>query len=99
MSRSVGVRSLRSQKTALWMNIGASYGVEGDASVLRRRPWLLFWLGGEWLGALSGALYLPFEMRHTVHRPTLATAVVSAANVAVCFLSWQLWRRRRTSVA
>ena len=36
MSRSVGVRSLRSQKTALWMNIGVSYGVGGDASVLRR---------------------------------------------------------------
>src|SRR5262252_9729786 len=54
---------------------------------------------GEWLGALSGALYVPFEMRHMVHRPTLATAVVMAANVAVVgFLSWQLWRRRRTSV-
>ena len=55
---------------------------------------------GEWLGALSGALYVPFEMRHMVHQPTLATAVVMAANVAVVgFLSWQLWRRRRTSVA
>jgi len=55
---------------------------------------------GEWLGALSGALYVPFEMRHMVHHPTLATAVVMAANVAVVgFLAWQLWRRRRTSVA
>ena len=55
---------------------------------------------GEWLGALSGALYVPFEMRHLVHQPTLATAVVMAANVAVVgFLSWQLWRRRRTAVA
>ncbi|HEU5297524.1 MAG TPA: DUF2127 domain-containing protein [Burkholderiaceae bacterium] len=55
---------------------------------------------GKWLGALSGALYIPFEMRHMVHRPTLATAVVMAANAAVVgFLSWQLWRRRRTSVA
>ncbi|HET7525320.1 MAG TPA: DUF2127 domain-containing protein [Burkholderiaceae bacterium] len=55
---------------------------------------------GEWLGAMSGALYVPFEMRHMVHHPTLATAVVMAANVAVVsFLSWQLWRRRRTPVA
>jgi uncharacterized membrane protein (DUF2068 family) len=55
---------------------------------------------GEWLGALSGALYVPFEMRHMVHQPTLATAVVMVANVAVVgFLSWRLWRRRRTSFA
>jgi uncharacterized membrane protein (DUF2068 family) len=55
---------------------------------------------GEWLGALSGALYVPFELRHMLHHPTLATAVVIAANIAVVgFLSWQLWRRRRTTVA
>ena len=31
------------------------------------RPW------GEWLGALPGALYVPFELRHLIHSPTLAT--------------------------
>ncbi len=54
-----------------------------------QRPW------GEWLGALSGALYLPFELRHMILRPTLATASVIAANLAVvAFLAWLLWRQR-----
>jgi uncharacterized membrane protein (DUF2068 family) len=51
---------------------------------------------GEWLGAVSGAMYVPFELRHLIHRPTLATAVVIALNLAlVGFLGWQLWSRRR----
>lgn len=55
----------------------------------RERGW------GEWLGALSGALYLPFELRHLIHRPTLAAAIVIGFNVAVVgFLGWQLRRRR-----
>ena len=55
----------------------------------RGRAW------GEWLGALSAALYVPFELRHLIHRPTLAAVVVIAGNVAiVTFLGWQLWRRR-----
>jgi uncharacterized membrane protein (DUF2068 family) len=54
---------------------------------------------GEWLGALSGALYVPFEMRHLIHRPTVATAVVIAANIVVVgFLVWQIWSRRRVSI-
>lgn len=54
-----------------------------------QRPW------GEWLGALSGALYVPFELRHFLHSPGWATAAVMTANVVVVsFLGWQLWRRR-----
>jgi uncharacterized membrane protein (DUF2068 family) len=57
------------------------------------RPW------GEWLGALSGALYVPFELRHLVHRPTLAAAMVVVCNmVIVGFLAWQLRQRRRGMV-
>jgi uncharacterized membrane protein (DUF2068 family) len=53
---------------------------------------------GAWLGALSGALYVPFEWRHLLHRPTLASVVVLAFNVAiVVFLGWQLSRRRRSA--
>lgn len=49
---------------------------------------------GEWLGALSGALYVPFELRHLVHRPTAVPAIVITANVVVVgFLAWQIWRR------
>lgn len=55
---------------------------------------------GEWLGALSGALYLPFELRHMMLRPTFATAAVIAANLAVVgFLAWLLWRQRSARVA
>jgi uncharacterized membrane protein (DUF2068 family) len=54
------------------------------------RPW------GEWLGALSGALYVPFELRHWLHAPTPLGAAVIAVNLAVVgFLGWQLRRRRR----
>jgi uncharacterized membrane protein (DUF2068 family) len=55
----------------------------------RDRAW------GEWMGALSGAIYLPFELRHLAHRPGLLSAAVVVANVLiVAFLAWQLWRRR-----
>ena len=51
---------------------------------------------GEWLGALSGALYVPFELRHLLHRPTWLNAAVLMLNVAVvAFLAWELWRERR----
>jgi uncharacterized membrane protein (DUF2068 family) len=56
------------------------------------------WSGGrwgEWLGAMSGAFYLPFECRHLVHGPSLAGALVIAANMAVVgFLGWRLWSLR-----
>jgi len=49
----------------------------------------------EWLGALSGALYVPLEIAHLLHGATLPTAAVLAANVLmVAFLTWRLWRRR-----
>ncbi len=50
---------------------------------------------GEWLGALSGGLYVPFEIGHLVHRPSVISAVVLAGNVfTVSFLVFLLWRRR-----
>ena len=55
---------------------------------------------GEWLGALSGTLYVPFEVRHLIHRPTAAAGIVIASNIAVVgFLAWQLWHQPRSSVA
>ena len=49
---------------------------------------------GECLGALSGGFYIPFEIGHLMHRPSVISAVVLAGNVfVVSFLVFQLWRR------
>jgi uncharacterized membrane protein (DUF2068 family) len=50
---------------------------------------------GEMLGALSGALYIPFEMRHFMHRPALMAGLVIAGNAFIVgFLVYRLWRNR-----
>ncbi len=50
---------------------------------------------GEWLGALSGGIYIPFEIGHLLHQPSGISAAVLAGNACtVCFLALQLWRRR-----
>ena len=50
----------------------------------------------EWLGALSGAIYIPFEVAHLMHRTTLFNAGVLLANtLMVAFLAFQLWNRHR----
>ena len=49
----------------------------------------------EWLGALSGAIYIPFEIAHLIHRTTLVNAGVLLANIVmVVFLAFQLWKRK-----
>jgi uncharacterized membrane protein (DUF2068 family) len=49
---------------------------------------------GEWLGALSAGIYLPFEFHHLLHHPSLMTGLVLAGNLfLVAFLTVQLWRR------
>jgi uncharacterized membrane protein (DUF2068 family) len=51
---------------------------------------------GEWLGALSGGLYIPFEIGHLVHRPSVINSLVLAGNGCVVgYLVYRLWRRRR----
>ena len=51
---------------------------------------------GEWLGAVSGAIYLPVEIWHQFDRPSWTGAGVFVANlVMVLFLIWRLWRRRK----
>lgn len=51
-------------------------------------------LWAEWLGALSGALYIPLEVAHLMHRTSLINAAVLLANVVIVgFLASQLWRR------
>ncbi|KIF82840.1 tmRNA [Noviherbaspirillum autotrophicum] len=49
---------------------------------------------GEWLGALSGGIYIPFEVNHLLHRPSLINGLVLVGNMfLVAFLTVQLWRR------
>lgn len=48
----------------------------------------------EWLAALSGALYIPLEVAHLVHRTSLVNAAVLFANIGIVgFMAFQLWRR------
>jgi uncharacterized membrane protein (DUF2068 family) len=48
----------------------------------------------EWLAALSGALYIPLEVAHLVHRPSLINAGVLLANIGVvAFMAFQLYFR------
>ena len=52
-------------------------------------------LWGQWFGAMAGAVYIPFEIRHMIQRPSFTTAAVITFNLAVVvYLGWQFWRRR-----
>ena len=56
------------------------------------------WRGAAWgecLGAVSGALYLPLELRNLLNRPTVAAAAVVTLNaILVVVLARQWWRQR-----
>ena len=68
----------------IFLRLLEAYGLWND------RAW------GEWLGALSGALYIPFEIRHLLHRSSVISAAVLAANVFVVgYLVFRLWCRRK----
>ena len=57
--------------------------------------WFDHWWG-ELFGALSGALYVPFELRHLTHRPSLAGAAVLALNLfLIVYLLVALQRKRK----
>lgn len=52
---------------------------------------------GEGLAAASGAVYLPFELRELVHRPSLLSAGLLIVNLAVvAFMIYSLRQRRAT---
>ena len=56
------------------------------------------WLGkawGEWLAALSGGLYIPFELRHLINDPSIISlAVLLFICGVVAFMVQQLMARR-----
>jgi uncharacterized membrane protein (DUF2068 family) len=50
----------------------------------------------EWLAALSGTIYIPFELHHCVARPTLISGGLLVTNVViVIFMARQLWLHRQ----
>jgi uncharacterized membrane protein (DUF2068 family) len=57
------------------------------------------WLGkawGEYLGALSGGIYIPFEVMHFIDEPTWMNAFIVALNaVIVGYLAYALWHRHQ----
>jgi len=56
----------------------------------RGRAW------AEWLGALSGGIYVPIEVFHLIRHATLTRAFVLLGNLCVVlFLSRELWLRHR----
>lgn len=60
-----------------------SYGLWKD------RAW------AEWLAALSGAVYLPLELRHLEQHTTVINGLVLIGNVGVvAYMVIRLWRRR-----
>jgi uncharacterized membrane protein (DUF2068 family) len=50
---------------------------------------------GEWIGALSGGIYLPFEANEAIIRPTAMHLILLIGNVIiVLFLAFHLWKRK-----
>jgi uncharacterized membrane protein (DUF2068 family) len=51
---------------------------------------------GQWVGALSGGVYVPFELWHLSNRPSLVGVLVLVSNLGIVgFLVYLLWRERR----
>jgi len=54
----------------------------------------------EWLAALSGGIYVPFELNHFLHQTTLINGGVLSINVGIVgFLLFALWQRRNSALA
>lgn len=59
------------------------------------------WLGkvwGEYLGALSGGIYIPFEVLHFINEPSWMNAFLVMLNaIIVGYLTHALWLRHQTT--
>jgi len=65
------------------VRLAEAYGLWND------RAW------AEWLCALSGGLYIPLELRHLLHQPSITSGAVLTGNVFVVgLLAYHLWQRR-----
>jgi uncharacterized membrane protein (DUF2068 family) len=53
---------------------------------------------GEYLGAISGALYIPFEIMHFVHQTDIASAVVVVFNICVvAYLTLGIYKKHSST--
>ena len=53
----------------------------------------------EWLAALSGAVYMPWETLHLAHNTTAINALVLLGNAGVvAYMVYRLWQRRSAGV-
>jgi uncharacterized membrane protein (DUF2068 family) len=51
---------------------------------------------GEYLGALSGGIYIPFEVVHFIDEPSWMNASIVALNATIVgYLAYALWRRHQ----
>ena len=51
---------------------------------------------GEYLGALSGGIYIPFEVTHFIDEPSWMNAFIVALNATIVgYLVYALWRRHQ----
>ena len=83
----LGNENLRSVVLFAWayaaIRLAEAYGLWKD------KAW------AEWLAALSGAVYVPLEIKHLMEKPTAINAAVLAGNVCVVlYMVLRLWRRR-----
>lgn len=50
----------------------------------------------QWLGAISGGIYVPVEIYEAARKATATRLVLFALNVVVvAYLVWNLWQKRR----
>ena len=86
------------QPRLMWLALGAAgysaLRLAEGYGLYHQRAW------AEWLAALSGAVYLPFELIELVHKPTPLHAAVLAVNlVVVAIMARALVQRRRGAQA
>ncbi len=81
------------QSNLVWLALGAAaYGairLTEAYGLFHDRAW------AEWLAALSGAIYLPFEWRELMHRHTPLAALALVVNAVVVLLMLHRLRQRR----